>query len=214
MGLSDYWQIKDNQVYQGKPILNIYHAKRIDGGANAATVAEAFRDTILDGVLDLIQPEGLTRTTIEVENLETVTDFAVLNSSAFPGQIVASDLPSFSAAAIQFNRTRTDMKNGMKRFLAGTESEGEDGAWVAGMLTLMDDVGDALVSDWEYDANPGVPWVNFVILKRWCVDPEEDPCTVYRLPENDTEVDNNHYVPLTFISRSRVRSQVSRKVLQ
>jgi hypothetical protein len=214
VALSDYWQIKDNQVYNGKPVLNIYHAKRIDGGANADTVAQAFRDTILDGVLDVIQPVGLTRTTIEVENLDTVTDFAVLNSSGFPGVIVGQNLPSFNGASIQFNRTRTDMKNGMKRFLAGTESEQDDGEWVAGFVTLMDDVGDALVSDWEFDANPGVPWVNFVILKRWCVIPEQDPCQVYRLPENSAEVDANHYVPLTFISRSRVRSQVSRKVLQ
>jgi len=214
MAIADYWQIKDNQVFNGKPILNIYHAKRIDGGANASTVAQAFRDTVLDPALVNIQPVGLTRTTIEVENLSTVTDFAVLDSSGFPGVIIAQNMPSFNAATIQFNRGRTDMKNGMKRFLAGTESEQDGGDWVAGFVTLMDIVGNALIGAWQFDANPGIDWVNFVILKRFCVVPEQDPCQVYRLPETNIEVDNNHYVPVSFLSRTRVRSQVSRKVLQ
>jgi hypothetical protein len=67
---------------------------------------------------------------------------------------------------------------------------------------------------WEEDTGPGVDLVEFVILKRFCVVPEQDPCQVYRLPDDDVEVDNNHYVPTNAITRTRVRSQVSRKVLQ
>lgn len=213
MALSDFWQIKDNQVFDNKKLLSIYHAKRIDVAATAALVAQAFLDHVLTGFVDGIQPVGLTRTTIEVENLFTVTDFASIDSSSAPGTVAGSELPGFNVATIQFNRTRTDMKNGMKRYTAGTENELLNGEWVPGFVTLMDAVATQIMTPWETDADPGVDLVEFVILKRFCVVPAQDPCQVYRLPNTDTEVDDNHYVPVNALSRTRVRSQVSRKIL-
>jgi hypothetical protein len=213
MPLDDFFELKDNQIYNGKPILNVYHLKKVDGGTNALVVAQAFLDWILADQLVTAQPDGLTRTTVEVENLGLVTDFASLSSSAFPGDLIAQALPSFNTATIQFNRTRTDMKNGMKRWLVGTEEEQEDGSWVSGMITALDLIATQVITPWEEDTNPGVEACEFVVLKRFCVDPEQDPCQVYRLPDTDAEVDANHYVPISFVSRTRVRSQVSRKVL-
>lgn len=213
MALSDFWQLLDKQVYNGKAVLNVYHCKRILAGATASDVAQAFIDTVLDGPLDLLQPVALTRTTVEVENLGTPTDFASLSSSAFPGLVVGQALPSFNSAAIQFNRTRTDMKNGRKSWLAGTETEQQDGDWVAGFATLLNTLKNAILSPWEDAGTPGVDVCNFVILKRFCIVPAQDPCQVYRLPNTDAEVDANHYVPVTGTVRNRVRSQVSRKVL-
>jgi len=213
VALSDFWQIKDNQQFDGKQILNVYQAKRILAGANATMVGQAFIDSIVTPMALPTQPIGLGRTTVEIENLGTPTDFTSIDSSAHVGGVAGQLLPGFVAATIQFNRTRSDMKNGMKRFCAGTESEMTNGIWVAGFLTLLDVIGTALVANWEEASAPGVAVCEFVILKRFCVDPVEDPCTVYRLPINSAEIDANHYVPVTFTTRDRVRSQVSRKVL-
>lgn len=213
MALSDFWEIKDNQVLQGKGILNVYHAKRILAGANAGNVGQAFIDTIINGPLDSIQPDGLTRTSLEVSNLGDVTDFANIGTTGFPGLLTSFEIPSFNAATIQFNRTRTDMKNGQKRYLAGTELEQNDGVWVAGFIVLLNVLATAVVTPWETAASPGVDVCEFAILKRFCVVPAQDPCLQYRLPNTSLEIDANHYVPFSIVSQPRVRSQVSRKVL-
>lgn len=214
MALSDFWEVKDNQVFDGKPILNIYHVKRIDGGANAGNIAQAFMDWVLLAFLVGVQPAGVTRTTVDVENLGSPTDFASIDSSALPGTIIGAELPGFNAATIQFNRTRTDMKNGMKRWVAGTELEQDNGSWVGGMVTLLDAVAARVMDPWEEAASPGIDLVEFCILKRFCVVPLQDPCQVYRLPNTSAEIDANHYVPTSALTRTRLRSQVSRKILQ
>lgn len=213
MALTDYWQLLDKQVYNGKPLLNVYHLKRILAGADAGDVAQAFVDSVLDGPLDSIQVTGLTRTTVEVSNLGDATDFTSIDSSSFAGVLVGDPLPSFNSASIQFNRTRTDMKNGSKRWFVGTEAEQLGGDWVVGMLTLLTTLRDAILAPWEDASVPGVDVCSFTILKRFCVVPGQDPCQVYRLPDSSAEVDAWHYVPLTATVRTRVRSQVSRKVL-
>lgn len=213
MALTDFWEIKDNQVFRGKSILNVYHAKRILVGANASLVAQAFVDFVISGDLDQMQSTALTRTTVEVANLGDETDFAALNSSAFPGILPSQTIPAFNAATIQFNRTRNDMKNGAKRFLVFTELENTDGAWVPGAITLLNSLSAVIMTPWEEAANPGIDICEFVILKRFCVVPAQDPCVAYRLPNSNTEVDENHYVPVTATTRTQVRSQVSRKIL-
>lgn len=213
MALTDFWQVKDNQTYFGKPVLNVYHVKRIDVAADAIDVALAYRDWLLVTLLPPLQPVGLLRTTIEVENLGDVTDFSSIDSSAFPGTIIANNLPSFNAATIQYNRLRTDMKNGSKRLLAGTEQEQDGGDWVAGFITLLQALAAKVMDPWEHLTQPGIDQVEFCVLKRFCVVPLQDPCLKYRLPNTDAEIDNNHYVPTTALVRARVRSQTSRKIL-
>lgn len=213
MAITDFWELKDNQVYENKPVLNVYHLKRIDGGANAGNIAQAFLDWVLLGFLANAQPNDLTRTTVDVENLGSPTDFASVDSSAFPGGVAGQKVPGFNAATLQFNRTRTDMKNGRKGFVAGTEAEQDGGAWVPGFVTILQAIGDRIIDPWEEIIGPGIPLVEFVILKRFCVVPAQDPCQVYRLPNSSAEIDGFHYVPTTVLVRERVRSQVSRKVL-
>ena len=214
MALTDFWEVKDNQVFDGKPALSVYHVKRIDGGANAGNIAQAFLDHVLVLMAPTVQPLTLTRTTVEVANLGSSTDFASIDSSAHVGGVAGARLPGFNSAGIQFNRTRTDMKNGRKNLLAGTEGEQFEGAWVAGFITLLAAVAAAIIDPWEEAAAPGIDLVEFCILKRFCVVPAQDPCLVYRLPNTSAEVDANHYVPTSALIRTQVRSQVSRKVLQ
>jgi len=160
-----------------------------------------------------MQDDNLLRTTVEVQNLGDPTDFASIDSSAFGGTSSGEHFVGFTAAAIQFNRTRTDMKNGQKRFLMGEETDASNGTWDAAFLAQMVLVGDTIVDPWVTAAAPLVDVCNFAVLKRFCVVPLQDPCLKYRLPITDDEIDNNHYVPISFITRNRQRSQVSRKRL-
>ena len=213
MPLADFWQIKDNQVMNGRPLLNVYQAKRILAGANATQVGQALIDQVIVPLLAPNQPDTLTRTTLEVINLGNVTDFITLDTSAIVGGVAGQRLPSFNAAGVQFNRTRSDMKNGQKRWLVGSETEQSGGEWVAAFITILNTIAAAVLDPWETNAAPGVDVCEFAVLKRFCVVPLQDPCVAYRLPDTDSEADNNHYVPVTATVRSRVRSQVSRKVL-
>ena len=213
MPLTDFWQLKDNQILSGTNVLNVYHLHRILVGATATQVAQAFLDSILTAGFLGLQDNNLTRTTVEVENMGDPEDFVALDSSAKVGTD-SSDHPAiFNAATMQFNRTRVDMKNGQKRFLFGNDGESVDGIWTAGFLTNFDAVAATIIAPWEEAAAPGVDVCEFVILKRFCVVDEQSPCLKYRLPDTDDEIDDNHYVPVSTTQRARVRSQVSRKRL-
>lgn len=213
MALSDFWELKDNQVVGTQSILNVYHLKRILAGADANQVGQAFINSILEDELLALQDASIARTTIEVRNLGTATDFISIDSSSLPGSRVGVRFANFNAASIQLNRTRTDMKNGQKRFLVGTEADAGDGNWEAAFITNLGTLATALITPWETSAAPGVDVASLVVLKRFCVVPLQDPCLKYRLPETSVEIDANHYVPTVTVVRSRQRSQVSRKVL-
>jgi len=209
--LSDFWELIDNQSIGGEPLINVYHCKRILAGANAVNVGQSFIKSILQDELLAMQPSAVSRTTIDVRNLGDPFDFTSIDSSSLPGSRAGEILPAFNAAAIQFNRTRTDMRNGNKRWCAGGESDSVSGVWSAGFQTLLTDLGTAMVTPWEQVAAPGVDVCDYVILKRFCVVGGQDPCLEYRLPNTTAEIDANHYAPTAFVIRTLVRSQVSRK---
>ena len=212
MALSDFWELKDNQVLAGKNILNVYHVKRIKTLADATEVATAFINTVLDDGLIQNQAEDLTRTTIDVANLGDPTDFISIDSSSLPGQLLGEWPAAFNVAAIQFNRTRNDMKNGQKRFTMFDEGAQADGVYIASAIAVLEDLRDDVMGVWQIDAQPGVDIVEFCILKRFCIVPAQDPCVAYRLPDTDAEADDNHYVPIAGVVRANVKSQVSRKI--
>lgn len=213
MALTDFWQLKDNADILGKNLLNVYHVKRILAGADAQDVAEAFAFSILTLNLLGMQDFNMLRSTVEVENLGDPTDFFSYDSTALKGTDAASHLPTFNAATIQFNRTRIDMKNGQKRLFVGNEGDLNENVWTTAFQDQITLVADTIIDTWKTAAAPAVDVCAFVILKRFCVVPDQVPCVKYRLPETDTEIDGNHYVPLTHLVRPRVRSQVSRKIL-
>jgi hypothetical protein len=213
MALTDFWQLKDHQIIGGQNILNVYHAKRILVAANSQVVALGFINSILTANFLALQDNGLTRTVVECENLGDPTDFVAEDSSAFPGTDVGDRPAIFNAATIQFNRTRTDMKNGQKRYLMGNDNDSASGVYDATFISDLDAVAATIIAPWRTAAAPAVDVCSFVILKRFCVVPDQEPCLKYRLPETDVEIDGFHYVPISTTQRNRVRSQVSRKRL-
>ncbi len=211
MALDDWFEILDKQDMFGQSILNVYHVQRASAGFNAVTILDAFENTVLTPLLPL-QDAALSHTILEARNLGDVTDFATLVPSPAVGTRTGDPFAQFTAAAVQFNRTRTDMKNGQKRFCAGVETDSAGQSWVAAFVTLMQSLGDDMIGNWVTAAAPSTPVCNFGIIKRVCtVEPPPTPCPSYRLPETDLEL--QFYIPTVALARGNKRSQVSRKVL-
>lgn len=209
MGISDIYQVIDKQVFGTTSVNNIYQVERDNAAITASVIAEAFEDRVITPLLPL-QDGALSHTVIEVQNLGDPTDFATRIPAPNVGTRVGEPFASFVAAAIQFNRTRTDIKNGQKRFVVGVETDADGNNWLAAFVTSMETVRDPILALWFTDALPAAPVCNFIVVKRICtVQPPPDPCLSFRLPETDAEL--LFYNPTTGIVRSVIRSQVSRK---
>ncbi len=193
--------------------MNVYHYIRGVAAPSAGNVGQAYIDTIIDP-LRTRQPTTILRSKVEIQNLGDPFDFATITTSAKPGTRVGEPLTSFAAGTVQLNRVRTDMRNGSKRFVCGVETDVNGNIWEAAFLTLMQALADLLVTPIELTSAPGVAQGHLVVLKRFCTTSPSPPCLgVYRLPNTDTEIDNNNYQPTTATFVTKARSQVSRKVL-
>lgn len=211
MALTDWYEVLDRQAVLGQEFLNVWHVLRADPSVTAARVAAATWDTVVDP-LRSEQPDDLTHESVQVRNLGNPLDFAELARLPNDGGIASDPLPGFNAVTVQFNRTRTDMKHGMKRFFAGAEDRSVAGVWTAGFVGAIGVIMLAITDPWEESTAPGVPVCSYGILKRICtVQPPPSPCPSYRLPETDGEI--TFYIPITFAVKATVRSQVSRKRL-
>lgn len=211
MAFSDWYEIKDHQTAIGQPVLNVYHVQRENIGVNAVAISDAFQNIVLGNLLSLQDP-SVVHTILEVASLSDPTDFFTVVPSPNLGTRAGDPLAQFNAASIQFNRTRTDMKNGQKRFSAGVEADIAGNEWFAPFMAELTTLADAMIATWFTAAAPAVPICDYGILKRVCtVQPPPSPCPSYRLPEDDAEL--QFYFPVTSVPRLTIRSQVSRKVL-
>ncbi len=209
MALNDMYEIVDRQVLGTSIINNVYHVVRDNVAIKANTIAEAFEDRILTPLLPL-QDGALSHVSIDVRNLKDATDFAVRVPVPAVGTRVGEPFTSFVAAAIQFNRTRTDIKNGQKRWSVGVEADADGNNWLAAFVTALETLRDPILALWFTDALPAAPVCDYVVIQRVCtVQPPPVPCVSFRLPLTDGEL--QFYNPTSAIIRGVVRSQVSRK---
>ncbi len=209
--LEKMYEIRAHSTFGGQDILNIYHARRVAGLARAADVAQAFADRVVVALLPL-QGVSLTHTLIEVQNLVEATDFTTLVPFPNVGTRVGEEMANFVAMTVQFNRLRTDMKNGQKRFVAGIEADINQNFWLAAFVTSFEPVRDAILAGWFTDGAPGTIQCDYVVIKRICKTTPSPPCVGgYRLPVDDAEL--VFYEPTSGTVRTTVRSQVSRKRL-
>lgn len=213
MALSDFYEVRDFQQVSGENVLNVYHYIRGVASPTAQKVGDAFIETVIQP-LKALQQVGLTRSVVEVENLGDPFDFATIDTSAEDGTRGGVNVSTFVAATIQLNRTRIDIKNGMKRFFVGTETDITGNFWDALFLTDLQALADVLVAPLVWTPDGPTSQGHLVVLKRFCTVLPSPPCTgTYRLPNTDLEIDNNNYQPITATARNTIRSQVSRKRL-
>ncbi len=210
MAFSDLYEVLDNQSIGAEPLLNAYQVERVTGSFTALDIAVAFIDS-MGSLIRNIQHTTVIHDIVTVRSLDDPTDFATAVFAPNTGVLVGAQLSNFAAGTIQFNRRRTDMNNGQKRYAAGDETQAVGNNWSAAQLTAMQALADRLVQPWEESAAPGVAVCNLVIIKRICTTTPSPPCLGgYRLPlSTDPLV---LYTPVSALARSTIRSQVSRKI--
>lgn len=208
MALSEFYELRVSGTIQGVEWLNVFHLKRIEPGAGAFNVVQAFEESILPLWL-LTVPTTVLFEQVECENLDDPLDF---NSQSLTGQVgarIGTLLPRFNSLQIPFPRQRTDMRQGMKRFAGVNEEDQANGLIVAGLETLLVNLGDALIVFWV-ETVIGVPTdvCEYHIIKR--IKYTTPGGTIaYRLPETDAELVS--YAAIAHSASRTITSQVSRK---
>jgi len=211
MAFSDLYEVLDQQSIGGEPILNAYQVERASGAFGALAIVTAFIDSVGSFIRN-IQHTTVTHDIVTCRSLNDPTDFASAVMSPNVGVLTGQQLANFSAGTIQFNRRRTDMNNGQKRYAAGTELEAVGNVWQAAFIAQMQILGDRLVLPWEQASAPGIDVCSMVIIKRICITSPSPPCVGgYRLPLASDPL--TLYVPTVALVRDTIRSQVSRKRL-
>lgn len=211
MAFADLYEVLDFQSIAGEPVLNAYQVERASGAFAALDIAIAFIDS-LGSLIRNVQHTTVQHDIVTVRSLSDPEDFGSAVMSPNNGVLVGTQPSNFTAATIQFNRRRTDMNNGMKRYAAGTETEAQGNVWTAAFLVTLQILADRVVQAWEEAAAPGVAVCSLVIIQRICITSPSPPCVGgYRLPlSTDPLV---LYKPASALVRDTIRSQVSRKRL-
>lgn len=211
MALKDIYEVIDVAQAAGIALLNVYHVFKSDPSFVAADIAEAFEDTVLTPLLPL-QNATVTHVQITARNLDDDTDFDTRVPSPAVGARVGANMTTFNALSVQMNRTRLDMRNGQKRFVAGNEIDTNGINYLSAFILEAGTMVGALLNPWVVSGLPLVDVCDYVILQRVCViQPPPEPCVEFRLPETDAEV--QFFNPSTAVLRTVIRSQVSRKLI-
>lgn len=210
MALEDLFQLTHRFTAYGVTMNNAYHAERANPGETSQEINDAFNFTILP-IIRLLQPDSFTNVETICFNLGDDTDFHTQAIGNAGLRVSVSDSPSFLAAAVRFPSRIRGVHSGQKRFAGLMEADVNFGNLIAGTVTLIENIADALIADWLASADSHIV-CNYVIIKRVCdvVVPEGDPCPQYRLPK-DAEIPV-FYTPVTRVLNTEVSSQVSRKM--
>lgn len=210
MALIDMYEVLHKHHIGTTQLLNVYQALRANSGETAGSVSDAFQNDILP-VIRLFQDSQVINDSLEIRNLDDPTDFGSFSLSAALGLRGGIETSDFLAGSVKFPRLRSDMKAGFKRYGPINEADMDGNDMLAATVTLLSNIGAALVADWKSSIDAHVV-ANFVIIKRICdtTPPPGDPCPQYRLPETDLEL--VFYQPAQGIGMTTVRSQVSRRI--
>lgn len=204
------YDIVHDMTLRGQNVLNAYQVERANAGEGAGSISDAFQNSILP-IVRLWQNDNVVNNEIRIRNLGDPLDFGTFTLAAAAGLRVGATSPSFVSGGIKFNRLRSDMKSGFKRFAGAEEGDYVEGVLSAAALVLLTNMGNAIIGNWLSSIDSHIV-CNYVIIKRICTTtpPPGDPCPSYRLP---TPTDTlTFYTPSSFVNSTNIRSQVSRRV--
>lgn len=208
MALSDFYEVIQTLTLQGVEMKNVFHVMKLSPGFTAVDIARAYNETVPPLAAPFMS-DAVTMTSLEVRCLDNPLDFGTFNVGV-PGGDTNPLVSRFVAYGVRFNRLRSDMRHGYKRWPGVTELGIQNGAVTAGYITLLNALNDALVATW-YSIIPVNPTniCQYVIIKRVFDETTNPGSPFYRLPINDSEL--VFYRPLTYQTAAAVTSQNSRK---
>ncbi len=208
--LTELFQITHNFKAFGQNCANVYHALRANAGEMAININDAFAFTIVP-IYQLLMTTKYTNTNLVCFNLGNPLDFHTQDLLAITGARTGPDSPSFVSAGVRFPTLNRDVRSGQKRFAGLKEDDYNEGVMGAPVLTLVQNLSDALIGNWLASADSHIV-ANYVVIQRVCdlLDPVTGKCLKYRLPEPpETGV---FFQPTARQVNLDVTSQVSRKV--
>ncbi len=210
MALNDMYEIVHRFTQGGKKMTSVFHVLRDSPVETALSVQDSFQFSILPSIRAL-QSDTVTNDELFVFNLGLSTDFGTFTLTAALGNRPGARSPSFVSGAVRFPSIDRDIRSGQKRFAGMLETDYTAGLVTAGALTLLNDIGDAMIGTWLSSID-GHDVATYAVIGRVC--DEEDPvtgvCLKYRLPKTDPEL--KFYIPTQRVTNSEISSQVSRKV--
>lgn len=206
---SDLYLVRMNGILLSQQCLNVFLVERTSTDYNAVDVAAAVNANVW-GTIRGVLTNSLTMTSIDATSLDNPADFATIAGSPSTGNISSSsgeNLAPFLAAAIRFNRQRSDMHHGWMRFSGFREGQVTGNQWAGTITTALVTLGNILMADIK-DPTDSFGICRLHIVKRI---PYTAPSgkRAYRLPENGSEYVS--YIPLTYDIYPTVTTQNSRK---
>lgn len=113
---SGIYEVVLEQTYQNQEIFNVFHYLNTLGlDDEQEKCADAFDETLM-ATLAGLQSTNLDYNLIRVANLTgNLADFSKVPSQG-DGDVVGSDIVSFTAFSFRYNRETKDTRNGAKRF--------------------------------------------------------------------------------------------------
>lgn len=206
--LEDVFQVTHNVQLLGVNMANMYHALRANPGENAQEINDAFANSVIPDINDW-QSTDLLNVNLICFSLGDPEDFHT-QALGDPGDRAVTNSPAHIAPGVRFPSRNRLIRSGQKRFTGANELDYTDGTLGGTAITLLENIGDALVGNWLASADSHHV-ANYIIVKRVCKleDPVTGKCLKYGLPELDEDL--LFYQPDTHLVNPEISSQVSRK---
>lgn len=207
---SDLYLVRMNGILLSQQCLNVFLVERTSTDYNAVDVAAAVNANVW-GTIRGVLSNSLEMTSIDATSLDNPADFATVAGSPSTGNISSTsgdNLATFLAAAIRFNRQRSDMHHGWMRFSGFREQQVTGNQWAATITTALTTLGNLLMADIK-DPTDSFNICRLHIVKRIAYTAPSGK-RAYRLPQNASEYVS--YIPLTYELYPAVTTQNSRKV--
>lgn len=139
MAVGDIYQAIDVQELFGQQVLNVYHYKMLTAPSTGLAVNALYRamDSIINGVLVLLQSSQLKHTGWAMTNLDDDSEFALIPTNYFASG-PADAMPPFVAYSFRYNRDSRAVRNGQKRYAGVCESFVDSGVLTSVPLVNAD----------------------------------------------------------------------------
>lgn len=133
------FKIVDNQMIGSDVIINRYwyFLNAIPNSVSASDIADLW-EAIFSAWLPPAQVTALTHTTIEVDEVTSVSNFFTRASTLGAGTRVGPVLPYYVAARIRLFRTTKETRSGWKRIGVATETDLETNGWSPTYKAVLD----------------------------------------------------------------------------
>jgi len=137
--MSGRYVLTDFQSCLGQEVINTWAYESFDSTATATELAALFQDTRVAD-LQTIQSDQLTHSSVQVFNLDDLTDFAT-SIAVNSGTLTGNCMPPFVCYAFRFIRATRETRHGHKRIAGVAETSVLNGVVESSFTTTLQSVG-------------------------------------------------------------------------